>query len=68
MGYKVMSILFSSNRIVEKSYKQKQYFSDKQSGMFKVKAYSGLLFFMVFLFAVNLYHSISQVAVVNTFF
>jgi len=63
-----MAILFSSNRIIEKSIKQKQYFSDKPSSSVKIKCYSALLVFMIVLFGVNLYHSLSQVAAVNVFF
>lgn len=63
-----MSLLFNSNKIVEKDYKEKQYFSDKACSSFKIKCYSCLLAFMVILLAMNLYQSLSQVSVVSTFF
>ncbi|MDH5257255.1 MAG: hypothetical protein OEX07_04585 [Gammaproteobacteria bacterium] len=63
-----MSLIFNSNRIVEKGYKQKQYFSDKPVTTLKVKCFACLLVVMLFLFGMNIYQTISQVSVVNTFF
>lgn len=63
-----MSLIFNSNRIVEKNDKEKRYFSDRQPGAFKVKCYTCLLGFMVLLFGMNIYLSLSQLSLVNTFF
>ncbi len=60
-----MSLIFNSNRIVEKNYKEKRYFSDRQPGVFKVKCYSCLLAFMVMLFGLNIYISLSQLPVME---
>lgn len=65
---KVMSVLFSSNRIIETNYKEKKYFSDKSAVAFKIKFYSSLFVFMLFLLGMNIYQSLSEVSVVNTFF
>ena len=63
-----MALIFNSNRIVEKNYREKQYFSDKPQSSFKIKCYSCLLAMMTVLFVMNIYQSLSEVAVINTFF
>jgi len=63
-----MTMIFNSNRIIEKDYKEKQYFSDRPSAFLGVKFYSCVFVFMFVLFSMNLYQSISQVSVIHTFF
>jgi len=68
-GAAIMSFLFNRNRIVEKDYREKQYFSDRPSGLsFKTVCGSSLLVVMAALFSANLFQSLTQVSVVTTFF
>jgi len=61
-----MALIFNDNRIIEKDYKVKQYFSDKPATTLKLKCYSCLLVFMMLLFGLNMYQLLIEMSVVNS--
>jgi len=64
-----MSVLFGrTERVVEKDYKEKSYFSDRQPTSFKNKCFLTLLLTLVFLLALNIYQTMEQSSILQFLF